>query len=73
MNERDIELARHLLAEPSPDSGLSLADKPARIQAGFVVRGEHADLDYSVEVLLGVLREKLSQEIATKLFGEEAE
>ena len=72
VNERDTELAKRLLAEPSQDSGMSLDDKPARMQAGFVVRGEHADLDYSVEALLGVLREKLAQQVATRLFGEEA-
>ena len=73
VNARDTDVAKRLLSELSLDSSLSIDDKPARIQAGFLVHGEQADLDYSVEVLLGVLRENLAQEIATKLFGEEVE
>jgi len=73
VNALDAEVAKRLVAELPADAGLSFDDEPARIQAGFIVRGEQADLDYSVEVLLGVLREKLAQQIATRLFGEEGE
>jgi len=54
-------------------SDLKTSDKPVPIKGGFLVQGAQADLDFSVETLLGVLRESLSREIATRLFGEETE
>jgi len=73
VNERDAQLMAGLLRDLPGGSAMQLAENPASIQAGFIVQGEQADLDFSVEVLLGVLRESLAQEIATRLFGGEAE
>ena len=73
VNERDAQLMAGLLRDLPGESAMQLAENPARIQAGFLVQGEQADLDFSVEALLGVLWESLAQEIATKLFDGEAE
>ena len=73
VNERDTQLMAGLLRDLPGESAMQLADRPAPIQAGFLVQGEQADLDFSVEVLLSVLWESLAREIATRLFGGEAE
>ena len=71
VNERDAQLMARLIKGLPDNPDLSLAAEPAHIEAGFLVQGEQVDLDFSVEVLLSALRESLSRQIATRLFGEE--
>ena len=71
VNERDAQLMARLIEGLPDNPDLSLAAEPAHIKAGFLVQGEQVDLDFSVEVLLSALRESLSRQIATRLFGEE--
>jgi len=67
VNEADRPLMERILSE---SSGLKMAEKPAAIGGGMIIQGARADLDFSVESLLGVLRESLAEEIAAQLFAE---
>ena len=67
VNEADRPLMEKILGEGSE---LKLAEKPADIEGGMIIQGPKADLDFSVESLLGVLRESLAEEIAAQLFAE---
>ena len=71
VNAADRDTAVALLGQLPGDAGLALSDKSASIEAGLLVEGAQADLDFSVESLLDVLRESLSEEIASRLFAEE--
>ena len=72
-NERDREIVGRLLKEIPDPQGLALSEEPLDILGGFLVQGERADLDYSVDSLLSVLRESLAEEVAASLFRGEAE
>ena len=72
-NDRDRELMGRLLREVGRDADLSVSGKAAAIQGGFLVQGPQADLDYSLEGLLDVLKESLAQTVTGELFGEETE
>ena len=71
VNEQDRDLMARILQETSAEGSLKLAETNATIRAGFLVQGKEADLDFSVEALMDVLRESLGQEIAQRLFGDE--
>ena len=66
VNEADRALMQKILGEGSE---LKLAEKPAAIGGGMIIQGAQADLDFSVESLLGVLRESLAEQIAAQLFA----
>ncbi len=51
-------------------SDLKTSDQPAAIKGGFLVQGAQADLDFSIEALMGTLRDSLTEDISQKLFGE---
>lgn len=70
-NGRDRELLAEALSEAGRAS-LKVAEKPAAIAGGFLVRGELSDLDCSIEALMEALRESLTEEVAARLFGEGA-
>ena len=72
VNKQDRDLAARLLKAMSENAHLELSDKPAPIRGGFLVHGEKLDFDYSVDSLLGVVRESLAEETAKRLFGDEA-
>ena len=67
-NDRDRETVGKILGETKIP--MKLSEESAPIKGGFLVRGRDADLDYSVEALLGVLRESLAEEVAAGLFGD---
>ena len=71
-NEEDKPLAKRLLGELALNGQLSLSDKTARIKGGLLIEGDRVDLDFSVDTLLGALKESLAAEVAAKLFGDEA-
>ena len=73
VNAADRDTAASLLGQLPGDAGLALSDKSAPIEAGLLVEGAQADLDFSVESLLDVLRESLSEEIASRLFADAGE
>jgi len=72
VNDADRETVARLLKELPEVAHLTLSENSAPIKAGLLIEGERADLDFSVGALLGTLRESLAQEIATRLFAEEA-
>ena len=69
VNEADGPVMETILRD-MPDTGLKPAQAPVPIAGGVVIQGPQADLDFSVESLLGVLRESLAEEIAAQLFAE---
>lgn len=68
-SERDQSLLSQAVSAAGR-SNMKVSDKPMPIKGGFLVQGEQADLDYSVEALMQTLRESLTEEVAAKLFGE---
>jgi len=67
VNEADRPVMENILGQ---NSGLKMAEKSAPIRGGMIIRGPRADLDFSIESLLGVLRESLAGQIAAQLFAE---
>jgi vacuolar-type H+-ATPase subunit E/Vma4 len=59
-----------LLQEVASEIGLTVSDAAVSIKGGFLVTGVQADLDVSVESLMAVLRESMTEEISTKLFSK---
>jgi len=70
VNEADRPVMEKILAD---GSDLKMAEKPAPVRGGLIIQGPRADLDFSIESLLGVLRESLAEEIASQLFAEPEE
>lgn len=50
---------------------LKLSNQPAQIDGGFVIVGEHFDIDLSYSSILNVIKEKNETKIANILFNEE--
>lgn len=71
VNEQDRNIVARLLEETGRETGLRVSEDPAQIRGGFLVQGEKLDFDYSIDSLLGVLRESLAEDIARGLFGGE--
>ena len=69
VNARDRGVIGPLLQELG--APFTLAETPASIQGGFLARGGNRDLDYSLNALMGVVRESMAEEVAMRLFGEE--
>ena len=67
--ESDRDLIARLFGQLGSGSSLVLAEETAPIRGGFLVRTEKVDFDFSIEALLGALRERISEEIAAELFG----
>jgi len=66
---RDKAPVASVLAELGrPD--LRLDEAPADIRGGFLVQGKSFDMDFSLDSLLGVLRESLAEKATAKLFGD---
>ena len=51
---------------------LTLAEEPADINGGFIIRGKSYDIDHSYTVLLENIKEEYEAEIAKLLFGKGA-
>ena len=66
-NERDQALLQEAAAARTD---LSISAAPVPLQGGFMVIGTQADLDFSIESLMDTLRESLTHDVATRLFGE---
>jgi len=66
-NERDQPLLQQIAAERA---NRSISTTPVPIKGGFMVIGAQADLDFSIESLMNTLRESLTHDVATRLFGE---
>jgi len=67
--ESDRDLIAGLLEQLGGGRSPALAEETAPLRGGFVVRTEKMDLDFSIEALLGALRERIREEIAAELFG----
>ena len=68
----DKPLVARLLRELSANGRLALSDKMARIKGGLLIEGDLVDLDFSIESLLGALKESLVADVAARLFGDKA-
>jgi vacuolar-type H+-ATPase subunit E/Vma4 len=68
-NERDHGRLARLLTEVKGGAA-RLDPRPVAIRGGFILRGERADLDFSVEARMGEVRERLAQTLAAEMFKE---
>ena len=71
-NKADRDRLKKASADVERDD-MPVAEDAAPIRGGFLVRGKQVDMDVSVESLMDAMRESLTQQIARKLFDEEAE
>ncbi len=65
-------LGRHI-AELNRETGgkaPALADESADILGGFILRGDHVDVDFTLETELAAFRERILPELAAKAFPD---
>ena len=69
-NPRDRTVLAELLRELRRPN-LRLSNRSCFVKGGFIAIGRSSDLDCSVEALMGVLRDALTERAAAMLFDEE--
>ena len=67
----DLVLLDKLNKELGPNYNLKLTNTPANIDGGFIIVGEHFDIDLSFNSILNIIKEDHETKIANILYNEE--